>query len=168
MRVRRLHAERCAASRFLAPPLPLAYDAKHVILEGLPRTDPMSAAPKDLYYTAAHAWLQMEDDHIARIGITDFAQSELGDVVHVELPDVANIVSAGEEIVVVESVKTASDVPTPVSGVIVAVNDALRASPELVNSSPYDKGWIFRIRISNKGELADLLDAGNYVDNYAG
>ena len=128
----------------------------------------MSAAPKDLYYTAAHAWLRMEDDHIARIGITDFAQSELGDIVHVELPEVANVVGAGEEVVVVESVKTASDVPTPVSGVILAVNEALRASPELVNSSPYDKGWIFRIRISNKSELADLMDAGDYMDTCAG
>lgn len=145
----------------------LKYDARHVILEGQPRTTLMSAAPKDLHYTAAHAWLQMEDDHVARVGITDFAQAELGDIVHVELPEAARVVSAGEELLVVESVKTASDVPTPVSGVIVAVNDALRSSPELVNTSPYDKGWIYRIRISNKGELADLLNAGDYTDNYS-
>src|SRR5262245_15625741 len=99
----------------------------------------MSAAPKDLFYTAAHTWLQLEDDHNARIGITDFAQSELGDIVHVDLPEVASVVGAGEDVVVVESVKTASDVAAPVSGVILAVNEALRASPELVNSSPYDK-----------------------------
>jgi glycine cleavage system H protein len=128
----------------------------------------MSAAPKQLLYTAAHAWLQLEDDDHARVGITDFAQAELGDIVHVELPQASRVVSAGEDLVVVESVKTASDVPTPVSGVIVAVNEALRSSPELVNSSPYDKGWIFRIRISNKGELADLLQASDYADNYAG
>ena len=127
----------------------------------------MSAAPKELFYTAAHAWLQLDDDQTARVGITDFAQSELGDIVFVELPEVASVVAAGEEIVVVESVKTASDVPTPVSGVILAVNEALRTSPELINTSPYDKGWIFKIRISNKGELADLLEAGDYAENYA-
>lgn len=127
----------------------------------------MSDAPKDLFYTAAHAWLQLDDDQTAKVGITDFAQSELGDVVHVELPDVTNAVSAGEEVVVVESVKTASDVPTPVSGIIVAVNEALRSTPELINTSPYDKGWIFKIRISNKGELSDLLDANDYLGNYA-
>jgi glycine cleavage system H protein len=128
----------------------------------------MSNAPQELYYTAAHAWLKLDDDHHAVVGITDFAQSELGDVVHVELPDVADVVSAGEEICVVESVKTASDVPTPVSGIIVAVNEALRSTPELINTSPYDKGWIFKIRISNKGELADLLDGSSYLDDYAG
>jgi glycine cleavage system H protein len=127
----------------------------------------MSAAPKDLYYTAAHTWLQLEDDHNARVGITDFAQSELGDVVFVELPEVTAVVNAGDEVSVVESVKTASDIPAPVSGVVVAVNENLRATPELINSSPYDKGWIFRIRISNKGELADLLDASDYQDNYS-
>jgi glycine cleavage system H protein len=127
----------------------------------------MSAAPKELYYTAAHTWLHLEEDHIAKVGITDFAQSELGDVVFVELPEVTNEVKAGEEISVVESVKTASDIPAPVSGVILAVNDALRATPELINSSPYDKGWIFKIRISNKGELADLLDASDYQENYS-
>jgi len=123
----------------------------------------MSAAPKDLYYTAAHVWLQLEDDHNARIGITDFAQSQLGDVVFVELPEVAAVVSAGEEVSLVESVKTASDIPAPVSGIVTVVNEALRTSPELINSSPYDKGWIFRIRISNKSELSELLDAGKYL-----
>jgi glycine cleavage system H protein len=127
----------------------------------------MSAAPKELYYTAAHTWLQMEDDDNARVGITDFAQSELGDVVFVELPEVASTVKAGEEISVVESVKTASDIPAPVSGIITTVNEALRATPELINSSPYDKGWIFKIRVSNKGELADLMDAGDYQENYS-
>ena len=127
----------------------------------------MSATPTDINYTAAHAWLRMEDDHNARVGITDFAQSELGDIVHVELPEVATVVSAGEDVVVVESVKTASDVPSPVSGIIIAVNEALRSTPELVNSSPYDAGWIFKIRISNKGELAELLEAGDYMENYA-
>lgn len=127
----------------------------------------MSAAPKDLYYTAAHAWLQLEDDNTARVGITDFAQTELGDVVFIELPAVDSVVSTGEDVSLIESVKTASDIPAPVSGTIVAVNEALRTTPELINSSPYDKGWIFRIRISNKGELTGLLGAADYVDKYA-
>ena len=122
----------------------------------------MSAAPTELYYTAAHAWLQFEDAGNARVGITDFAQSQLGDVVFVELPELS-VVSIGEEVSLVESVKTASDIPAPVSGTITAVNEALRTTPELINSSPYDKGWIFKIRISNKGELSDLLDAGTYL-----
>lgn len=123
----------------------------------------MSALPKQLFYTAAHAWVNVDDNN-AVVGITDFAQNELGDVVHVELPEVASVVSAGEEIVMVESVKTASDVPAPLSGVITAVNEALRSTPELINSSPYDKGWIYKIRISNKSELADLLDEKDYLD----
>lgn len=127
----------------------------------------MSAAPKELYYTAAHAWLLLDDGDNARVGITEFAQSELGDIVFVELPEVASAVTAGQEVSVVESVKTASDIPTPVSGVIFAVNEALRTNPELINTSPYDKGWIFKIRISNKGELADLLDASDYAGNYS-
>ncbi|MES2605720.1 MAG: glycine cleavage system protein GcvH [Pseudomonadota bacterium] len=127
----------------------------------------MSAAPKELYYTAAHAWLLLDDDDNARVGITEFAQSELGDIVFVELPEVARAVTAAEDVSVVESVKTASDIPTPVSGVILAVNEALRTNPELINTSPYDKGWIFKIRISNKGELADLITASDYADNYS-
>ena len=127
----------------------------------------MSNAPEDLYYSEAHAWLQLEDGNTARIGITDFAQQELGDVMHVELPDLAQAVAAGEQVVLVESVKTASDVPSPVSGIVVAVNEALRKTPELLNTSPYDKGWIFRIRLSNKGELPDLLDAGTYLGTCA-
>jgi glycine cleavage system H protein len=127
----------------------------------------MSNIPHDLYYTAAHAWVLMEDDHTAKVGITDFAQSELGDVVHVELPAVAKVVRAGEDVCVVESVKTASDVPTPVSGSVLMVNEALRSSPELINTSPYDQGWIFKIRISNKGELSDLLPASEYMTSYA-
>lgn len=123
----------------------------------------MSAAPTELYYTAAHIWLQLEDADNARVGITEFAQLQLGDVVFVELPEVASVVRAGEEVSLVESVKTASDIPAPVAGAITAVNEALRTTPELINSSPYDKGWIFKIRISNKGEMSDLLDAGTYL-----
>lgn len=124
----------------------------------------MSNVPDHYLYTEAHTWLHVDDDDIATVGITDFAQSELGDVVFVELPEVGAEVAAGDEISVVESVKTASDIPAPVSGEIVAINDQLGETPELINSSPYDKGWIFRIRISNSSELEELLNAGEYTE----
>jgi glycine cleavage system H protein len=108
--------------------------------------------------------VHVDDDDIATVGITDFAQSELGDVVFVELPELEAEVTAGDEISVVESVKTASDVAAPVSGEILAVNAELAEKPELINSSPYDKGWIFKIRITNSSELEDLLNASDYTE----
>lgn len=123
----------------------------------------MSTAPDHYRYTEAHTWVHLDDD-IATVGITDFAQSELGDVVFVELPEVESEVSAGDEVSVVESVKTASDIPAPLSGEIVSVNEALTEQPELINSSPYDTGWIFRIRISNASELEELLTANDYTE----
>lgn len=123
----------------------------------------MSTAPDHYRYTEAHTWVHLDDD-IATVGITDFAQSELGDVVFVELPEVASEVSAGDEVSVVESVKTASDIPSPLSGEIVSVNEALSETPELINSSPYDTGWIFRIRVSNSSELEELLTASDYAE----
>lgn len=123
----------------------------------------MSTAPDHYRYTEAHTWVHLDDD-IATVGITDFAQSELGDVVFVELPEVNSEVSAGDEVSVVESVKTASDIPAPLSGEIVSINEALTEQPELINSSPYDTGWIFRIRISNASELEELLTANDYTE----
>ena len=124
----------------------------------------MSSSPDHYLYTEAHTWVHVDDDDIATVGITDFAQSELGDVVFVELPELEAEVTAGDEISVVESVKTASDIPAPVSGDIVAVNTLLSETPELINSSPYDKGWIFKIRINNSSELEDLLNAAEYTE----
>jgi len=124
----------------------------------------MSSAPDHYFYTEAHTWVHVDDDDIATVGITDFAQSELGDVVFVELPELEAEVTAGDEISVVESVKTASDIPAPVSGDIVAVNALLAETPELINTSPYDKGWIFKIRINNSSELEDLLNAAEYTE----
>lgn len=124
----------------------------------------MSSSPDHYLYTEAHTWVHVDDDDIATIGITDFAQSQLGDVVFVELPELEAEVTAGDEISVVESVKTASDIPAPVSGEIVAVNALLGETPELINSSPYDKGWIFKIRITNSSELEDLLNAAEYTE----
>ncbi|MEX2365358.1 MAG: glycine cleavage system protein GcvH [Pseudohongiellaceae bacterium] len=121
----------------------------------------MSKTPDELYYGRTHEWVKV-DDGVATIGITDFAQSELGDVVYVDLPEAGTTVNARDEVSVVESVKTASDIYAPVSGEIIAVNDKLSDTPELINSSPFDEGWILKIRISNETELDDLLRAGQY------
>jgi len=125
----------------------------------------VSKTPEDLYYAASHEWLKLGDDGIATVGISDFAQSELGDVVYVELPEVGSDVNAKDEVSVVESVKTASDIYSPVSGEIVAVNDSLDDSPESLNSGPYDEGWLFKIKLNNEAELDELLSAEDYIEN---
>jgi len=122
----------------------------------------VSDTPEELYYAASHEWVKPGEDGIATVGISDFAQSELGDVVFVELPEAGIQVSARDEVSVVESVKTASDLYAPVSGEIVAVNELLEDSPETINSSPYDDGWIFKIRMNNEEELKELLSAEEY------
>jgi len=117
--------------------------------------------PADLKYAASHEWLRVEGD-IATIGITDHAQHELTDVVFVELPPVGKRVEAGGECAVVESVKTASDVYAPVSGEVVAVNQAVVADPSLVNSDPYGAGWFYRLKLARPDQLGGLLDAAAY------
>ena len=123
----------------------------------------MSNTPDELYYLASHQWLRMEDDGTATVGITDFAQEELGDVVYVELPEVGSHVTATSEVSVIESVKTASDVFSPVTGEVLAVNEVLADTPELINSSPYEAGWIYKIQPENLVELDDLLSADAYA-----
>lgn len=125
----------------------------------------MSDTPEDLYYASSHEWVKPGDDGIATVGISDYAQTELGDVVFVELPESNSQVSARDEISVVESVKTASDIYAPVSGEIIAVNELLNDSPETINSSPYENGWIFKIHLSNEEELKELLSAEEYREN---
>jgi glycine cleavage system H protein len=125
----------------------------------------MSQIPSDLKYLSSHEWARLEDDgETVTIGITDHAQELLGDVVFVELPEVGAELSAGDEAGVVESVKAASDIFAPVSGMVIEVNEGLEESPELVNSDPYDDGWFFKVRISDKSELAQLLDAEAYAE----
>lgn len=127
----------------------------------------MSETPDDRYYVATHEWVKVDEaSGVATVGITDYAQGELGDVVFVELPKPGKRVSAGEEVSVVESVKTASDLYAPVSGEIVAVNERLEDSPEILNTSPYEDGWIFRIKYSDKSELDALLNAQTYQANH--
>ncbi len=125
----------------------------------------MKNIPVDFYYTEEHLWLHLDDDDIATMGITHFAQTQLGDVVFVELPELNSEISAGAEISVVESVKTASDIHAPVSGEVIAINDDLKDSPEIINTSPYDKGWVLKIRMSDTSELEELLSATEYADH---
>ena len=114
----------------------------------------MSELPGDLQYTNDHEWLRREDDGNVTIGITDHAQSSLGDLVYVELPEVGQDVDNGGDMAVVESVKAASDVYAPISGTVVAVNEALSDDPEVINSDPYGDGWIVRLKPGDdQGEL---------------
>ena len=118
--------------------------------------------PDNLRYTASHEWVSAPVDGVVTVGITDYAQDQLGDVVYVELPDVGADVKAGDPVAVVESVKTASDIYAPVTGSVEAVNDGLDDAPERINESPFDSGWLFKIRVGDTGQLGDLLDAGGY------
>jgi glycine cleavage system H protein len=118
-------------------------------------------APDDLLYTESHEWIKREGDNV-RVGITDHAQSELTDVVYVELPKMDRQANAKEAIAVVESVKAASDIYAPVKGMVVDVNKALEADPGLINREPYCQGWIFVLKIDNADELKNLKDAAAY------
>ncbi|MCV7413326.1 glycine cleavage system protein H [Mycobacterium florentinum] len=126
----------------------------------------MSDIPPDLHYTAEHEWVRRSGDDTVRVGITDFAQSALGDVVFVQLPDVGTEVTAGESFGEVESTKSVSDLYAPLSGKVIAVNGDLEGSPQLVNSDPYEAGWLLDIQVSDGSELASgiaaLLDAEAY------
>lgn len=122
----------------------------------------MSNIPAELRYASSHEWTRLESDGTVTVGITDHAQDLLGDVVFVECPDVGRQVNAGEECAVVESVKAASDIYAPISGEVIAVNEALTDSPELVNSEPYGAAWFFKIKPSDVSELDKLLDADAY------
>lgn len=124
----------------------------------------MSAYPEDLKYTSEHEWLRTPGEHegAVRIGITDFAQEALGDIVYVSLPEVGATVSAGATCGELESTKSVSDVYAPVSGEVVAVNAGLDATPELVNDDPYGGGWLFEVVPAEPAELDGLLDAAAY------
>lgn len=122
----------------------------------------MSNHPADLRYTKSHEWLRDEGGNTFTVGITDHAQALLGDIVFVELPEIDVDVSANDEVVVIESVKTAADVYAPLTGHIMAINEELTATPDAVNRDPYGDGWLFRIKIYNEKQLEDLLDANGY------
>ncbi|MGD0017496.1 MAG: glycine cleavage system protein GcvH [Verrucomicrobiia bacterium] len=118
--------------------------------------------PENLKYTKTHEWARIEGD-VAVVGITDHAQHELTDIVYVELPQVDTRVEESKEAAIVESVKAASDIYAPVSGDVVAINNELAAAPELINKDPYGKGWMFKVRMSDSGQLGELLTAAQYA-----
>ena len=121
----------------------------------------MSNVPAELKYTKSHEWIAVDGDTVT-IGITDHAQDLLGDMVFIELPEVGVSFSVGDECAVVESVKAASDVYSPVAGEVTEVNEALVDSPETVNSDPYQAGWLFKMKLANAGDMDNLLNADTY------
>jgi glycine cleavage system H protein len=125
----------------------------------------MSNIPNDLRYTKSHEWLRSLPDGSIEIGISDHAQAALGDLVFVEVPEAGRVLAAGDACAVVESVKAASDVYSPVGGAVIAGNELLATQPELINTDPYGQGWILRLRPS--GDAADLLDAKAYAAEVA-
>lgn len=120
--------------------------------------------PSELKYTKSHEWVRVDEDGIGTIGITDHAQELLGDLVFVELPEVGSELDAGTECAVVESVKAASDVYSPLSGEVVEVNETLADAPETINQDAYEDGWIFRLRLSDPTQLEGLMDADSYAE----
>jgi len=127
----------------------------------------MSDTPDDRIYSEQHIWLLLESDNLAKIGITEFAQAELDDIVYVELPEVENEYQVDQACAVVESVKTASDIHAPIDCKVVEINEDLVDSPEIINSSPYADGWLFKIEILDKTAIDSLMNASQY-DSYAG
>ena len=122
--------------------------------------------PADLRYCASHEWIRLDGD-IATVGISDHAQAELTDVVFVELPSIGRKVDAGDPTAVVESVKAASDIYAPIGGKVIEANDAVEADPSLVNTDPYGKGWIFKLRVKDPADAARLMDASAYQSHIA-
>ena len=127
----------------------------------------MSNIPSDLRYTKSHEWVRAAQDGAVEIGITEHAQSALGDLVFVEVPEVGRVVNAGEASAVVESVKAASDVYSPVSGKVIASNGALATQPELLNQDPYGAGWMFRVQTTSPVDDAALMSAADYANYLA-
>ena len=124
----------------------------------------MSNVPSELKYVSSHEWIRDEGDGVVTIGITDYAQESLGDVVFVETPDVGAEVAAGDDAGVVESVKAASDIYAPLSGTVIEVNEELEDAPENVNNDPYGDGWFFKLKLSDAAEMDDLLSADEYQE----
>jgi glycine cleavage system H protein len=122
----------------------------------------MSNVPADLRYAKSHEWVKLESDGTAIVGITDYAQSALGDITYVQLPKVGATLKAGETFGVVESVKAASDLYAPVAGTVMATNSGLDSAPESLNTAPYDGAWMLKLKLANPADVATLLDADAY------
>ena len=125
----------------------------------------MSNIPSELKYATSHEWVRNEGNGIVTVGITEHAQDLLGDMVFVELPEVGDTVSTGDDVAVAESVKAASDIYAPVTGEVIEVNEDLEDSPELVNSDAFGDGWLFKLKIEDESELETLLDAEGYANS---
>ncbi|MGK7297089.1 MAG: glycine cleavage system protein GcvH [Candidatus Wenzhouxiangella sp. M2_3B_020] len=125
----------------------------------------MSDIPSELRFAESHEWVEQLEDGLLRVGISDHAQEQLGDLVFVELPEEESEITRGEACAVVESVKAASDIYAPVSGEIVSVNENLDDSPETVNNDPYGDGWLFTVKPSDEGDLDELMDAEAYAEH---
>ncbi len=123
------------------------------------------SAPGNLKFTKTHEWVRVEED-VVTVGIADYAQQELGDITYLELPDVGTSVSAGEPFGVVESVKAASDIYSPLDGEVLERNDGVVDSPEAINASPYDDAWLIKVRVSDPSQIESLMDSGEY-DTFA-
>ena len=125
----------------------------------------MSQTPRDLKFLASHEWIRLGDDNVVVVGISDHAQEQLGDIVFVELPSIGDSVMSGDEAAVVESVKAASEVYSPFTGEVIEINEALEDSPELVNSSPYDDGWFFKLKVSDENleNIHSFMNADSYL-----
>ena len=125
----------------------------------------MNETPGDLKFLASHEWIKLGDDNVVMVGISDHAQEQLGDVVFIELPGVGDEVISGDEVAVIESVKAASEVYSPFTGEVVEVNDSLEQNPELVNTSPYEDGWFFKLKVSDENleNINSFMNAENYL-----
>ena len=126
----------------------------------------MSEVPAELKYLSSHEWVLIEDG-VATVGISDHAQELLGDLVYVELPEVGSVISAGDSVGVVESVKAASDMYAPVTGEVVEINEALENSPEQINHDPYGDGWMYKVALEDVDEVGELLDSEAYAETIA-
>ncbi len=125
----------------------------------------MSNIPSELKYATSHEWVRNEGDGIVTVGISEHAQDLLGDMVFVELPDVGDNISTGDDVAVAESVKAASDIYAPISGEVIEINEDLEDSPELVNADAFGDGWLFKVKLDDASELENLLDAEGYKDS---
>ncbi|CDF39413.1 unnamed protein product [Chondrus crispus] len=132
----------------------------------LPRFLSAASYPSDRKYKASHEWAKLDGD-VATVGITDHAQAALGDIVFADLPEVGSEASAGERAATVESVKAAADIYAPLSGEVVGVNDSLDDSPDLINKTPHDDGWIFRIKVNDPAQIDALMDSADYEKTIA-
>ncbi|TDJ27074.1 MAG: glycine cleavage system protein GcvH [Gammaproteobacteria bacterium] len=126
----------------------------------------MSNVPSELKFLSSHEWVLIEGD-VATVGVSDYAQESLGDLVFVELPEVGTVIAAGDSVAVIESVKAASDSYAPVSGEVIEVNSELEDSPERINDDPYGDGWMYRVKMEDLDEVGELLDADVYIDKIA-